>query len=214
MSTRVSDDGHTGKKKPVRAPVQARSRATVEAILGGTARVLALRGYAGCTTNHIADAAGVSIGSFYQYFSDKDSAIAALAGQVAEESLAYSSDHLADADDDRGRIYAWLAALAARVASQEALLRALFQEVPYIWSNPQIQAALADSLDVVMRLDPPRGRFDDRRRERALIVVKSVVAVLLEIATNLELQERRDVVVDELSAMIAGYLVSGRGTDG
>lgn len=73
---------------------------------------------------------------------------------------------------------------------------------------------MADSLDVVMRLDPPRGRFDDRRRERALIVVKSVVAVLLEIATNLELQERRDVVVDELSAMIAGYLVSGRGTDG
>jgi AcrR family transcriptional regulator len=209
MSTRIRDDGHTQKRKPVRAPVQARSRATVEAILGGTARVLALRGYAGCTTNHIADAAGVSIGSFYQYFSDKDSAIAALAGRVAFESLAYSSEHLTDAEDDRARIYAWLAALAARVASQEALLRALFQEVPYIWSNPHIQAAFADSLDVAMRLDPRGAGSDDRRGERALIVVKSVVAVLLEIATNPELQERRDVVVDELSAMIAGYLLSG-----
>lgn len=214
MSTHIGDASHTRKKKLVRAPVQARSRATVEAILGGTARVLALRGYAGCTTNHIAEAAGVSIGSFYQYFPDKDAVIAALAGQVAAESLAYSWDHIEDADGGRARIYAWLAALAARVASQESLLRVLFQEVPYIWSNPQVQAAMADSLDVVMRLDPIREGVDDRRRERALIVVKSVVAVLLEIATNAELQERREAVVDELSMMIAGYLLSGRAADG
>jgi AcrR family transcriptional regulator len=189
--------------------VQARSRATVAAILGGTARVLALRGYAKCTTNHIAEAAGVSIGSFYQYFSDKDGAVAALAGQVASESLAYSWEHLDDAEDDRTRIYAWLAALSARVASQEALLRALFQEVPHVWSNPQVQAALADSLDVAMRLDPRRNEAGDRTRERALIVVKSVLAVLLELATNAELKDRRDVLVDELSTMVAGYLLGG-----
>lgn len=210
MSTRISDDGHTRKRRQARAPVQPRSRATVDSILRGTAQVLALRGYAGCTTNHIAEAAGVSIGSFYQYFSGKDAAVVALTDRVAAEALAYSWGHLDDADDERARIHAWLTALAARVASQETLLRVLFKEVPFIWSASGLQTAMADALDVVTRLDPRRQETEDRRRERALIVVKSVVAVLLDIATDATLHDRRDVVVDELSTMIAGYLLSGR----
>lgn len=209
MSTRIGDGGHTRGKREVRAPRQARSRATVDMIIDGTAEVLALRGYAGCTTNHIAEAAGVSIGSFYQYFSDKDAAVIEVANRVADESLAYSWDHTEDAETEEARINAWLSALAARAASQETLLRALFQEVPYIWSTPGVQRGMLGALDVVTQLDPRRD-VDDRRQERALIVAKSVVTVLLEIATNSALHDRRDVVVQELSTMISGYLLSGR----
>jgi AcrR family transcriptional regulator len=52
-------------------PVQARSRATVEVILQAGARVLGARGFDGFTTNEVADVAGVSIGSLYQYFPDR-----------------------------------------------------------------------------------------------------------------------------------------------
>ena len=210
MSTRICDGGHTSGKKVLRTPVQARSRATVDAIIGGTARVLAFRGYSGCTTNHIAEAAGVSIGSFYQYFADKDAAVGALAEQFAADTLAYSWEHLDDAADEHGRVHAWICALASRVATNEALLRVLFQEVPYIWTLPGVRSAMVGALDVVQRLDEVGGHRSQRRRERALIVIKSAVAVLLEIATDTKLAERRDVVVEELAEMIAGYLEQRR----
>jgi AcrR family transcriptional regulator len=52
-------------------PQQARSRATIEAILQAAAHILGERGWEGLTTNRVAEVAGVSIGSLYQYFPHK-----------------------------------------------------------------------------------------------------------------------------------------------
>jgi AcrR family transcriptional regulator len=52
-------------------PQQARSRATIAAILQAAAHILGERGWEGLTTNAVADLAGVSIGSLYQYFPHK-----------------------------------------------------------------------------------------------------------------------------------------------
>ncbi|NYG60293.1 AcrR family transcriptional regulator [Nocardioides daedukensis] len=52
-------------------PVQQRSRQTMDRLLDATAQVLADRGYAGLTTNHVAAEAGVSVGSLYRWFADK-----------------------------------------------------------------------------------------------------------------------------------------------
>src|SRR5690242_12366046 len=70
---------------PRKAPRQARSQATVKAILDAAARVLVERGYAATTTNLVADRAGVSVGSLYQYFPNKDALIAALHDRHARE---------------------------------------------------------------------------------------------------------------------------------
>lgn len=59
-------------KPPRRRAKQARARASVAAILEAAARVLLRHGYAGATTNRIAEVAGVSVGTLYQYFEDKD----------------------------------------------------------------------------------------------------------------------------------------------
>jgi AcrR family transcriptional regulator len=64
--------------QPRKRPVQQRSRLTVDQILEAAGRVFAERGYAGATTNHIAQRAGVSIGSLYQYFPNKDTILVAL----------------------------------------------------------------------------------------------------------------------------------------
>jgi AcrR family transcriptional regulator len=61
-----------------RAPRQERAQATVEAILAGALRVLSDVGFEGITTNGIAAASGVSIGSLYQYFNNKDEILVAL----------------------------------------------------------------------------------------------------------------------------------------
>jgi AcrR family transcriptional regulator len=66
------------KTAPRKEPRQARSLATVEAILVATARVLTRDGYDRASTNKIAEEAGVSVGSLYQYFPSKESLVAAL----------------------------------------------------------------------------------------------------------------------------------------
>ena len=63
---------------PRKKPKQERSQATVDAILVATARVLCETGYDRASTNRIALAAGVSVGSLYQYFPSKEALVAAL----------------------------------------------------------------------------------------------------------------------------------------
>ncbi len=70
---------------PRKRPRQARSRATVDAVLEATARVLVRRGFDGLTTNLVADAAGVSIGSLYQYFPNKEALVGALIEKHVED---------------------------------------------------------------------------------------------------------------------------------
>lgn len=72
---------------PRKTPSQRRSRKTFDAILDAAARVFSERGFAAGTTNHIAAEAGVSIGSLYQYFPNKNAILIALLER-----------HLADAE--------------------------------------------------------------------------------------------------------------------
>lgn len=70
---------HPQKASPVRRePKQSRSLQTVDAVLMAVQRVLQRHGANALTTNRIAEAAGVSIGSLYQYFPDKRAIFAAL----------------------------------------------------------------------------------------------------------------------------------------
>lgn len=84
MSTRIAEPAATMRK----APRQARSRATVDAIVEAAAQVLCERGWSGFTTNEVAEVAGVSIGSLYQYFPNKLALVAAMRRRHFAEVLA------------------------------------------------------------------------------------------------------------------------------
>lgn len=69
------------KKKPDpqrKSPKQGRSKAIVDAIFEATIRILPKIGSQGITTKKIADLAGISVGSLYQYFPNKESVLAAI----------------------------------------------------------------------------------------------------------------------------------------
>jgi AcrR family transcriptional regulator len=72
------------RKTRCRRPVQSRSQDTVEVILRATAHILARQGTQGLTTNRVAAKAGVSIGSLYQYFPDKDALVAEIRRRYEE----------------------------------------------------------------------------------------------------------------------------------
>lgn len=71
---------------PRKIPVQARSRATVDAIMQAATYILTQVGWAGFTTNAIAERAGVNIGSLYQFFPNKEAVIAELQRRHAVET--------------------------------------------------------------------------------------------------------------------------------
>ena len=78
--------------KTRKTPAQTRSQETMNVILEAAIQVFEKEGYAGTTTNHIASRAGVSVGSVYQYFPNKESILYCLMEQhVSEISLEIES---------------------------------------------------------------------------------------------------------------------------
>src|SRR5690349_21287265 len=78
MRTAVSEKASVQGLSPRKQPAQSRATVTVQAILEGAAALLERHGLEGYTTNEIAARAGVSIGSLYQYFPNKDAVTLAL----------------------------------------------------------------------------------------------------------------------------------------
>ena len=66
---------------------QKRSRATVDALIEATAHILVKEGFDKASTNRIAEEAGVSIGSLYQYFPSKEALVGAVMDRHQQELL-------------------------------------------------------------------------------------------------------------------------------
>ena len=82
------------QEKPRRRPSQERSRESVDVIIEASAQVLQDYGYRGATTNRIAERAGVSVGSLYQYFKNKDEIFDALIQQEGVRYLSALEDNI------------------------------------------------------------------------------------------------------------------------
>ena len=99
-STRYSlpmDEGRAAVA-PRKLPRQSRSAMTVDAIIEAAARILEHGGVDGYTTNNVAERAGISIGSLYQYFPNKDAITRALIEREARAVAADAERALASAD--------------------------------------------------------------------------------------------------------------------
>jgi AcrR family transcriptional regulator len=109
-----------------RAPSQARSRFLVEQIVIATVRVFDAIGYRAASTRRVAERAGVSVGSLYQYFADKQAlATAALASELAPLAPADEAEPAAAAFRQRfhGRVRDALQHRASRLPVTAVLLR-------------------------------------------------------------------------------------------
>src|SRR4051794_12983052 len=88
---------------PRKTPRQERSRQMVERILDAATRVLSERGYDGASTNHIAGTAGISNGSLYQYFPNKDAIVVPVLDSSADHLASRIGAQIEATCRDRGR---------------------------------------------------------------------------------------------------------------
>ncbi len=84
------------KKTPRKQPQQARAQSTVHAILEATVQVLEREGPDAATTTRIAEVAGVSVGTLYQYFSHRDAIFDALQEREFERAIGLMQNVLSD----------------------------------------------------------------------------------------------------------------------
>lgn len=85
----------TKKTKIVlKTPTQERSRQTVTTILDACSRLLLTEGFYNITTDKIAKEAGVSIGSLYQFFGNKESVVLAVIKQMHEQDRQLAADRM------------------------------------------------------------------------------------------------------------------------
>jgi AcrR family transcriptional regulator len=117
-----------------RKPVQRRSLVTVEAIIEAAAQIFERHGYAAGTTNRIAERAGVSIGTLYQYFPNKDAILVALAERHLQQSERVLAPLLVELVERppplRDALRRSLDALLELHRHEPTLHRVLFEEAP------------------------------------------------------------------------------------
>ncbi|GAA2892461.1 hypothetical protein GCM10020220_098200 [Nonomuraea rubra] len=158
---------------PRKQPRQQRSRETVAAILEAAAQLFQRYGYAGTTTNKIAERAGVSIGSLYQYFPNKDSLLVALAEHYLAESGEQVARVFARAAEQRPSLPELLTGLVGCVADlhtdRPALHRLLFDQAPphARAGRPLPAGRAADRRRAGRRAAQARGRRPRARDQRA-----------------------------------------------
>jgi AcrR family transcriptional regulator len=147
----------------------------VERIVTAGARVLEESGYQDASTNRIAREAGVSPGSLYHYFPDKDAIVAEITHRLVEEFSAAITPVVRSAALERPAVATRLVLGAALDALQEhaALLRALVDRVPAVEQREALQPVRSRLADVVYHSlagNPQALRHSDHERTTWLIV--------------------------------------------
>src|ERR1700743_377035 len=83
-------------KTPRKPPQQARAPSTVHAILEATVQVLEREGTEAATTTRIAEVAGVSVGTLYQYFSHRDAILDAVQERECSKAIELTQEILSE----------------------------------------------------------------------------------------------------------------------
>jgi AcrR family transcriptional regulator len=195
-----------------RAPQQARSRLTLDQILTAAAQVFASRGYAAGSTNHIARRAGVSIGSLYQYFPNKEAMVVLLlerhvqqAEAVLEELLAEAVTTAAPLDEALTRFVEAMVALHADAARVQKVLIEEGARIPRARSLiQQGEARMCAGVEALLR---SRDDLAIRRpRHAAFFIVHSVEHLVHQFVLAPPPGLGKRAFVAELVALLHGYL--------
>ncbi len=191
--------------QPRKQPSQARSRATVNAILEATARILTAPERFSFSTNTVAEMAGVSIGTLYQYFPSKEAILAELGRRHAEKmnQVVMTALDVARGDSLEAIVSSLIKAFIVAHATQPALHLAL---IGYRKERPGHKALFGeiDAMDMVRRVLAAHMLGADNNRLEATAFV---AATLVHETIHAAVRERPDLLHSEAFAALLGRAV-------
>lgn len=199
---------------PRKHPVQERALATVEAVLQAAGSVFSTEGYAAGTTNRIAEKAGVSIGTLYQYFPNKDALLIALVERHTREASALIEDLLRGASGSvQNTVRQFVTRMIALHEKDPDLHRMLFEQAPHpaalLDALGQIEDATVDAIEALLRAHPD---VKVKHPEvAAYLLVQSIEALCHRFVLHPPRSLRtRACFVEEVVSMLSAYLVTSR----
>ena len=202
---------------PRKSASQKRSQAMVETLLDATARVLTREGYDRASTNRIAATAGVSVGSLYQYFPNKEALVAALVARHNREMLQLIREALKEV---RSRGLATAMRELVRVALDAhlvdpALHRVFAEQVPRMGQLAKIEALQQETFQLIRAyLEERRNEISVRDLDAATAICVTTVEALTHEFVILKpdaLDGDRDLFIDEVTRLLVGYLMPRKG---
>ena len=198
---------------PRKLASQERSRATVDALLEATARVLLKEGYDRASTNRIAEVAGVSIGSLYQYFPSKEALVAAIIDRHMQEISEVTRDALVKAAalpiEAAAREFVSVAIEGHRVNPE--LHGVLAEQIPRVGRLENIEANVREGYALVRGyLEVHRDEIDVADLDLAAFVLVTVVEALTHAAVlrrpDILSDEKAERFVDDVTRLVVRYL--------
>ena len=206
-------------RKPVsprKHPSQGRSRFTVRQIVEAATRVFEERGYAGANTNRIAERAGVSIGSLYHYFPNKESILAVLLEQHTQEvadAVEAIRRHVAEEPHDLvGVLEHYVEHMVALHSKNPRLQHVLLDQAPrppHLKARLQeLEQAAVESTEILLRANP-QVRVEDHRTA-AYLAVQSFVTLVHRFVVEPPDDLSRERFAAELVEMLVRYLKKDR----
>jgi AcrR family transcriptional regulator len=204
--------GRKTSLKPRKKPSQGRSRFTVEQILEGAAHVFARRGYAAATTNHIARKAGVSIGSLYQYFPNKEALLVALLEQHMHSASSILDELLSETHHGAVEIEPLVKKFLRRILDAHlrnpGLQHVLLFEAPRTAEITEAQHRLEDSMAQAVEQTLARlpGVSEQHAAHAAYLIVHVVENLAHEFVVHPPRDMDRDTFEQELTTMLCSYI--------
>src|SRR5579872_3545850 len=192
---------------------QQRSRATVDALIEATARILVRDGFDKASTNRIAEAAGVSVGSLYQYFPSKEALVAAVIDRHNRDLMKVVRGALAEiATAPVEQAVRKLVAAAIEAHRVDPRLhRVLAEQTPHVGVSENVGALSRETFELFKA-------YLDRHRDELRVVDLELAAFMcvtsIEALTHTAVLHRPDVLsddavgtlVDEATRLVVRYL--------
>jgi AcrR family transcriptional regulator len=208
------------RTNPRKSASQERSRLTVDALLEATTRVLIKEGYDRASTNRIAEVAGVSIGSLYQYFPSKEALVAAVIDRHTREISEVTRQSLVKAAalpiEAAAREFVSVAIEGHRVNPK--LHGVLAEQIPHVGRLENIEANVREGYALVRGyLEAHRDEIDVADLDLAAFILVTVVEALTHAAVlrrpDILRDEKADRFVDDVTRLLVRYLRTSRSGD-
>lgn len=194
-------------KPPRRRAKQDRARQTIGVVIEAAARVLQREGYAAANTNRIAEVAGVSVGTIYQYFTDKEQLFDALIRSEIEGLVGLLERVELDPREPIGKVLRGVLQLLVRARPDAPVLYRSLEQVPHALFRRRVEEARGSVVAWVREL---LKQHRSEIRVRDLDVAAFIVVAAAEgVATSASPEFYRARGADELATVFTRYLTGG-----
>jgi AcrR family transcriptional regulator len=195
------------KKNPIKLPTQDRSKLTFDSIATAATYILGHKDWDQFNTNHVADVAGVSVASVYQYFLNKEAILKFVITNLIERDCSLIVEYSSSLRSEHNGDFKKLVRFAIDIYRYQPKLRRKLNRFNLSMAGEDFITQVIESyVQCVCKVAPLVGHTKKQKLIKAQIVVH---ALMWSCNGFLEANEKffdDKTIVSELEKLICSYI--------